>query len=320
MKDIGDPNFFRFLPSRGSPELDAKATFGLLQHLLDPYYNKRGAIVHMESPTLNGLRIDTPATHVTGTLGTTDIQVTLAPYAEVFDLEYFAYTRVIPLLLGTQVAIAFPPLPANLTALRDAYDNKPSIPSVFTHTSPSLSHGIALVQKAGETLILPPFWSHIIICTRTCVSAAYSVASAFGLPDRLRHIDLLRAVMHIWPDASQEQRELTKYATDLARHIDRVLSGKIEGFAKTDKTALPLWKGWDADFRDKFGGLCMAIEDQEERMEIREIVNKALVKFVDAARKKRPECRMCRVRIEKMNGEGTAEERLARHVRAVHGM
>ncbi|KAH7399027.1 hypothetical protein DE146DRAFT_612709 [Phaeosphaeria sp. MPI-PUGE-AT-0046c] len=319
-EDIGDPNFFRFAPSRGSPELDVEATFELLQNLLDPFYSNRGAVIHMTSPTLNGLRIDTPATHIPGTLGISDIQLTLAPNTEVFELEYFAYTRVIPLLLGTQVVVTFPPVPANLSALRNSYENESSMPSVFMHTSPSLSHGIALVQKAGETLVLPPFWSHVICCTQTCVSAAYSVASVAGVADRARHIDLLRAVMQIWPDKSKEQSELTKYARELASHMDRVLNGKIEGYAKTDKFALPLWKGWDGDFRDKFGGLCMGIEDQEERTKIREMVNMALVKFVDAARKKRPECRMCHVRIEMMKGDGTAEERLAQHVRAVHGV
>lgn len=321
MDDIGGHNFFRFAPSHGSPELDAKAIFELLINLLDNTYEVRGAVVHMESPTLQRLWRDTPATHVTGTLGVSKVNLTVAPCGEVFDLEYFGYTRIIPLLLGAQVVIAFPPTPDNLNVLRTSYQNVDSIDSIYMHTSTLFSHGIALMQKAGETLILPPFWSHAIFCTHTCVSAGYSVASAYNVPDRLRHIELLRAVMHIWPDRSKEQEELTKYATELAAHMDRILSLKVEGFTNPHKFAFPLWKGWDGDFRHKFGGLVAAIEDEEERGRIMEVANKALVKFVESARKKRPECRMCHKRVEDMNAmNGTPEQRLARHVRAAHGV
>ena len=48
-EDIGGKNFFRFAPSRASPERDAYATMDLLENIENPRFSERGAIIDRKS-------------------------------------------------------------------------------------------------------------------------------------------------------------------------------------------------------------------------------------------------------------------------------
>lgn len=154
---------------------------------------------------------------------------------------------------------------------------------------------------------------------QVCVNAAYSIASAAGVVGRAQNITLQQAVMSIWDDEAKEQIEIIKYATSLATHLHRVLNEHIARF-NPDKLVLALCKVRDGELRDKFRALRASIEDEDARRQIRETVNDAWVELAQTKRKKRSECRQSHVRIEHMEGNGSAEERLARHVIRVHGI
>jgi hypothetical protein len=70
--------------------------------------------------------------------------------------------------------------------------------------------------------------------------------------------------------------------------------------------------------KEKIGGLLSLIEDDEAKERIDDEFRHAWIEFLQLRRKKRPECRLCRVRIEHMPAGETSDERLARHVTDVH--
>ncbi|KAH7361186.1 hypothetical protein BKA66DRAFT_573534 [Pyrenochaeta sp. MPI-SDFR-AT-0127] len=147
--DMEDQNSFRFAPSRGSPEQDTHAAVKLLNNIGNSVYCEPGAIIHMQSPTLDLLRSSSPNWHTDGFLGQSNFQVTIAPANEVFELEYYEHYFLSTLLVGSKVWLAFPPLHGNLTILRQAYEDmqtKDSI-QVSLHFLKILQHGIAIIQK-----------------------------------------------------------------------------------------------------------------------------------------------------------------------------
>jgi hypothetical protein len=157
------------------------------------------------SPTLERLRRNTTSWRKDGLLGQAAFQITIAPTSEVFDIAYYEYHRVSALLTGSRVVIAYPPLSANLSLLLEQYTNLSNgqTGDIFSTTYASFSHSIAIVQKAGETLTLPPFWSFVTFYISTSVAAEYCVATATKYMQRLEHTDLSLATTRMRPDNSK---------------------------------------------------------------------------------------------------------------------
>jgi hypothetical protein len=180
--DIGGKNHFRFAPSRGSPSLDAQATMSLLQNIDNPFYNaRRRSHPHVVPSTLNRLRRTTTSRQSDGLLGQAAFEITVAPASKVFDITYYDYRRVSVLLTGSRVLIALPSCIFNLSLLLNQYSSLASSQTgdIFSSTYTSISHGIATVQNASETLTITPFWCFIAFYTSTSVGTEeYCVATA----------------------------------------------------------------------------------------------------------------------------------------------
>jgi hypothetical protein len=133
--DIGGNNTFRFASSRGSP-----------------IYNERGAIIRMQSPASKTL-----PWQVDGVLGQSNFQMTAAPAHEVFDLTYYEDYVFFTLLTGNKVRIAYSPFYNNPTILQKQYKKLQSSASgpIFLNILDKLHHGIAIIQKLGQTLMFP---------------------------------------------------------------------------------------------------------------------------------------------------------------------
>jgi hypothetical protein len=322
IEDIGGENNFCFAPSRGLPELDAQATLDLLLNIRNPAYKERGAVIHMISPTLDRLRANTPSWQSEGLLEQASFQITIAPASEVFDLQYYEHYRASTLLMGSRVVIAYPPSRSNLSLLLEQYSKLrgEQTGDIFGTTYSSLQHGFAIVQKRGETLTIPLFWSFVTFYTTTAVAAEYCVATATKYPLRLERTDLYLATTRMWPDTSKQQIELIKYVALLVTHLHLILNNKIPHF-NAARVVLQLCKKWDKYIKGKVSALCAEIEDQGERGRSRNMFHAAWVPFIDRKRKKRPECRLCHERFEGLRGANSdaVDRRLTEHVVGVHG-
>jgi hypothetical protein len=321
-QDIGGKNTFHFAPSHGSPSLDAQVTMSLLQNIANPTYNERGAVIHMISPTLERLRRNTTSWQHDGLLGKAAFQTTIAPASEVFDIAYYEYHRVSALLTGSRAVITYPPSSANLSLLlleqySDIHDEQTG--DIFGTTFAYFSHGIAIVQKAGETLTLPPFWSFVTFYTSTSVAAEYCVATATKYIQRLEHMDLYLATTRMWPGTSKQQAELIKYISSLATHLDMILNDNIVRFDAAPIIRKLCWT-WDPNSKPKIAALIGTIDNEEERQRLRTMFHAAWIPFIDRKRKKKIECRLCRLRFEGL-GRSTEDMRwLELHVVSAHGL
>jgi hypothetical protein len=250
--------------------------------------------------------------------------MTIVPASEVFDLEYREHFLISTLLTGCQVWIVYPPLHSNPDHLQQQY-KKLAGPNPQTKSGASflalksvLRHGIVLVQKPGQVLMLPPFWIHTTFCIETSVHASYMIATALKDVERLAYTDLFVAVMRLWPNKEKEQAELIKHATSLAHHLQTVLNGKFSHFKPTS-VIQELCKEWDtrvqdnSPLRDKVNALCAAIEDDEERRKIEDVFQAAWMAFLEGKRRKDPACRLCGMRVDKMPGNDKASRRLEMH-------
>jgi hypothetical protein len=326
--DIGGANKFQFEPSLGAPEQDATAAAKLLDNICNPSYSEPGSIVRMQSPTLDKARTQEFKWHAAGNLCHTPFLIKISPKNETTDVNYNDLTYITTLLTGTKVWFTFPPRHSNLLLLREEYTRLrgSATCTIFPHLAPKLQHGIAIVQKPGQTLMLPPFWAFVAFCTATCVSASTHMATALKLLDRLEHIELYISHIRMLPSKAAEQASYAHYATSLAMHLDLVLnSGSADAQVKAEiRRVCNVWdKGAGTGpagmlLKHLVAALCACVEDGEEAVRLVGLFEGVWLKFLDEKRKKKSECRLCHVRIEGLEGEGSPTERLARHFREVH--
>jgi hypothetical protein len=283
----------------------------------------------MQSPTFNRAWRWMPGWESEGMLGQSDFLLTVAPAGEVFELEYHDHHFSTTLLTGSKVWLTFPPLQANLDVLRKAYGemHAANTSRVALGILAELQHGIFIIQKPGQTLLFPPFWSHMIFDTATSVSSGFFIATAAQYVYRIRNMDLWLSLNLFWDSAEEQQNHLENYAAELATHFSTIMTGNFKRF-KVANVQNAICREWvktaqkkETDFenmKEKIGGLLELIDDEGEREKIDEMFRVVWIEFVQLKRKKKPECRLCHVRIEHMPAGETPDDRLARHVTDVH--
>jgi hypothetical protein len=221
--------------------------------------------------------------------------------------------RYTTLLSGIQVIIAYPPSVENSTVLTARYKELAGSTSGAIWDAVHLQHGIAIVQKSGETLALPPFWSCVVLCIETCVSVVYSITTASHYTQQFKHIALSIAQLQMWPDPQTQQIELMKFASSLAQHLGLSLNSRLPRF---DNRAVvtDICKKWEGETEAKFGQLLGMIDDEAECDSICGIVAQAWIQLVHARRDKMPVCRLCKERLDRVKGIHGPDQRLIDHL------
>jgi len=328
--DIGGGNYFRFTALRDTPEENAAAIIDLLGNITNPRFASQGAIVQMASPTINYAKHWMPNWENDFTLNQSDVQVTVAPRGQIFELEYHEHYFSTTLLTGSKVLFVFPPHSTNIGHLRSIFQGKLTrLPSLGILLE--MQHGIAVIQKRGQTLLIPPFWPVMTFCTETCVSAGFFVAAASAFMSRIRNTNLWLTECLFWPTLAQRQTQLVPYVQELAQHLSAILAvdAKQPKMAKSVQQAI--CSEWvkvsaeyegekDGNMEEKVGGLLGCIEDEGTRRRIAVVFTEAWVSFCELKRRKSGRCRLCGVRVVVLPGddEDMPNEKLARHVRGVH--
>jgi hypothetical protein len=115
-----------------------------------------------------------------------------------------------------------------------------------------LKHGIVIIQKPRQVLLLPPFWIYTTFCTETCTAASYVIATALKYADHLSHTDLFLVLTRLWSSKEKEQTELCKHAASLAEHLQQVLNDTFS-HSKPAPVIQELCKKWDTRAPDRTG-------------------------------------------------------------------
>ncbi|KAJ8109978.1 hypothetical protein OPT61_g7051 [Boeremia exigua] len=312
-KDIRGETSYHYSPSQGSPEKDGQAIVELLNNVSNPRYSKPGAILFMQSPSMERLcpyKVDWPSD---GILGVSDITMAVSPASNVQDMEYHDTYNISTLLTGSKVWLAYPPLPHNIASLQAEYQalRKDTDHLVYNDLR-RFQSGIAIMQQAGQTLIVPPFWMTLSLATQTSISCTHHVATAVVFPQRIKNINNFLTTNQLWLQEDEiGQHRLVTFATGMTGDLETVLAD-----------AIPRYKGHRAiaeicqEYETLRDGLRRILDAVEDKAIVRGLENKyraTWLKFLEAKSKKRTTCRLCKVRIQDMPTEGTAVDRLRQH-------
>lgn len=368
-QDIEGENSYRFTHSCGSLEGDIRAIEKLLDNIGNPTFSEIGSIVYMQCPTFDqlfsGSKVHSYLDWTNeGLISESAFYMTVTPANQVFELSHYEHDFCSTLLTGTKVILAFPPLHGNVDVLREAYneafEQKSSkiAPKYFT----KLQHGIAIIQKPGQILSIPPYWAILTFCTEASTSSDFFVTLACDFMERLQYVDVFLAMNPLWYDKEQEQIHLVDYATKLGDHFRMVLGKEVDNFS-TDQTVIEICRAWTGgitqptqkkvtkDTRRKSGSrtwaaktvpdsipideaagesknkealmhkvvrLCELIEDAEKRASVEQLFQTAWTDLLKEKIKKKPECRLCHLRLDQMQEGDSRHERLENHFHTTH--
>jgi hypothetical protein len=230
-------------------------------------YRGKGSIVHLSSPELHALRNDRPLVDgEKGTLEEFKVRMTVMPTEGIREMQHCDHYVVSTLITGVQLWIVFPcnDNGSNAETLRQVYESLASgaedAHRRWEDATKDMWRGLVFVQRAGETLILPPLWPHLVFSVKTSVSATHYVAKAVYLPKRLKHLGLWQAANRCWNNAAQQQRHLTLYACNLLEHLGMVLSNAVKGIE--ERTIKQIYTDWD-DIKIPVYELVNSIKDPE---------------------------------------------------------
>ncbi|KAJ4298036.1 hypothetical protein N0V90_005935 [Kalmusia sp. IMI 367209] len=294
----------------------------------------QSSIIHLSSPTFERQRSKTLAIDgAKGTLGQSPLQITVMPHEGILETVYHEHHTISALLTGKRLWIVFPARTANLKIINNAYkalreakysgDGETATKVWQDVIMPNqMEYGITFVQKAGETVVLPPFWSHLVMSIDTSVSAAFYVAKDINVPKRLEHMDMWLLSNSMWPSVELEQQHLVVYAKELLNHFSQVMKAETEDGVtkalgkktsnakspskKSEKsdstkgayklTATQTWicENWYA-VRESVAKLCASIHDQELARKLTLAFQEAWIEFLCYKAQERPKCFLCKL-------------------------
>ncbi|KAJ4381226.1 hypothetical protein N0V86_003575 [Didymella sp. IMI 355093] len=295
MNEIGGKNSFHFVPTRGTPETDAQAIVALLNNIENPSYSTSGAILNMVSPTFEGLfqfKVNWPED---GMLGSSHVNVAVTPADDVQDTEYYDTYTLYTLLHGSKVWLAYPPLPRNLAALQEHYRLLAADDyALGMNNAQNFQRGILIVQQAGQSLVMPPFWTATAISTQIAVSATYHATTATALVERIKHISDFRLTCRLdLSEKTQEQSRLILFASELVDHLQRVLEDAY-AHCKISKVITEICREYET-LRTGLRQMLPAINDKAIARGLGNKSRAVWLRFLEEKRKKNPACR-CAIR------------------------
>lgn len=318
MNEIGGENMYHFVPSRGTPELDAQAIVELLNNVGNSKYSAPGAILNARSPTFERLckyKVEWPHD---GTLSVSQVTMTVTPADDIQHTEYYDSYTLSTLLQGSRVWLAFPPLPGNFDALQAHYQLLATDKyALGMSTARDFQHGVLIIQKAGQGLMMPPFWTATAISTQMAVSATYHASAATDFVQRIKHLSVFRLTAQLGlSNEAQEQSRLISLASELVDHLQRILDHSFP-YRKVSKVVIDVCR----EYETLRTGLRQALQAIDDMAIARGLENKhraIWLKFLEEKRKKKPACRLCNVRVQDMPLGGSSTDRLRQHFSDFH--
>lgn len=313
LNEIAGKDIHHFSPTRGSPEKDAQAIVELLNNISNPHYSKPGSILCMNSPTFERLCTCKAEWPSDGMLGVSEVSIDVTPADDIQDMQYYDNYTLSTLLTGTKIWFVYPPLQHNLTSLHTEYKAMLVNTEMFAmDQAAKFQHGIAIIQRAGQAVVLPPFWTAISVSTQSSVSASYHIATAMVFPDRIKYLNDFLVTSHLWPAGNdQRQRRLVFFTTEFTEHLQKILADSFSHY-NAGKVITEICREYEK-LRINLRHALNAIEDKAVVRGLENVYRAIWLKFLEQKRKKTPACRLCKLRIENMPAGGTSTDRLRQH-------
>lgn len=290
------------VPSEATQQEDVQVALQLLDHLEDPRYPVPGSIHSLISPrltaslpkgskSLQGWADD-------GILEVTPLIVNVMPAFEAYDLGHCEGYMLNTLLSGTKIWIIYPPTESNLVCLREKWEDFATNEEYYSVPFwKRMTAGIAVIQRAGQTLHIPPFCPYLMCSLETSVSAEYWIITAKKFTLRLQNTRIVLA-QNLCEHASVRQRKLIQFADSISTDLNMILNEVMDKF-DTVQTIIKICRIW-AETKDNVRAMCEAIEDPAASAAMVNKFKGAWVHFLEQKKKKSGRCRLCQLQIKEM--------------------
>jgi hypothetical protein len=202
----------------------------LVEHLDDQYYAAYQTTLTFRSPVIDLYLSQFLGSNESSSVvsrSSTDI-TSIMPCGALRPLEASTLTSstTIHLITGVRVYIVYPPSLHNLTTLqRYLVGLTKDLAPNHTSVCDDLEDGITFVQRAGQTVTIPPFSPTVVVATAT--STGVTILSRFleDLPCRLRHLKLMlaqiAAIQHVCHETTEVPSEY--HTAQLYKDLSTVL-------------------------------------------------------------------------------------------------
>jgi hypothetical protein len=205
---INAGNAFHFRSHQGNRQADRSAALELVNHLQDPCYLGQGAVFELGSSrhTFNKFFDNVAAINAVILNRPSSPTVDVYPCGLIDDVSgtrIASWTRN-HLIAGTKYWLVYPPTAHNLSRYRThCYDS-----SDYKEVCKQFQGGIGMLQRAGQTIYISPFWPYICFTMLTATSISNRYILLQDYPRHLQHLDTLRAVSYL--SIGDEQSKLSQ--------------------------------------------------------------------------------------------------------------
>jgi hypothetical protein len=306
-------------PPRGSPDEDALVMSNLINNLDNPRYRQPGFVSILYSPELDHIYRYTPDWHQDGILNVSQVIIDVTSADNVLDMEFCdSYTHS-TLVTGSKIWLVFRPTSNNMARLQAHRDTENHALGPALNHARNYDTGIILIQRPGQTLILPPFWIATAISSQPTVSATFRIATATEFHERIKQLGKFRLTIRLHAqDANVAQQVLFTFADELIEHLRAILENNFPE-CNLNKLISDICRDHQT-FRAGLRSVLEAIEDKAVVKGLEDKWRAAWINFLEMKRKKthKPFCRLCNLHIRDMPAGDSPKARLREHFIEFH--
>jgi hypothetical protein len=330
LNDIANDSLDSFYPSRGSRSDDVLALSNLINNINNPRYLEPDSISFLRSPDLERIYQYTPDWHQDGILGMSQVTIAVTAGNHVVDMEFSdAYTHS-TLIKGSKIWLACRPTSNNMAVLQAHYNtvlNDLENGTEYQALGVALDHardyeaGIILIQRSGQTLLLPPFWMATAYSMQPTVSATFQIATAAEFEERIKQLGnfCLTLQLHLG-DGNQADRGLFTFANELIENLRYILEDRFPE-CYLIQVIINICRGYET-FRADLRRVLEAIKDKTIVQGLEDKWRAVWINFLEMKRKNthKPVCRLCHLPIRDMPAGTSPMDRLRQHFIEYHDL
>ena len=324
LNNLAGANLENFYPPGGSRSENELVLSNLINNIDNPRYRENGAISHLRSPELERIYRYTPDWHQDGILWVSKLYISLDPAGSGDDIKYSDVYMHSTLITGSKIWLVFRPTSNNMAVVQAYYNSILNgrydyTMGVALDRARDFEPGIILIQRAGQTLILPPFWMAITLSTQPTVSAEFGTATATKFAERIKQLRNFRFTNRLHLDDDDGVQETLFIFTDrLIEQLRAILEGNFPE-CNLNQVIINICRGYET-FRADLRRVFEAIEDKTIVQGLEDKWRAAWINFLDMKRKNthRPHCRLCKLPIRDMPAGTSTMDRLRQHFIGFH--
>lgn len=339
LKDIASDSLEFFFPSHGSRTDNLLALSSLINNIDNPRHRGPEEIENLYSPELERIYQYTPDWNQDGLLSMSHVTIAVTAGNNVQDMGFSDDYTLSTLITGSKIWLAFRPTSNNMAVLQAHYNTllnglkNGTAYSAADHAvahardyalehARDYEHGIILIQRPGQTLLLPPFWMATAYSIQPTVTATSNIATATEFEERIKQLGNFRLTNRLHLEGpTRGNLVLFDFTDRLIEHLRAILEDRFPE-CNLIQVIINICRGYET-FRADLRRVLEAIGDKGDTAFVQALENKwraAWINFLDMKRKKlhKPECRLCKLPIRDMPAGTSTLDRIRQHFIGSH--